>query len=330
MLPPPGLPYSMRRMFSPDTRNTHIFLYHATFSQVPEELSKGLHNVAPDVLEQQVRFMLGHFDCLTVDELLALPREKAEGKFAVTFDDAYKCVMEESTDRLLALGVPFTVFVNTATMQGKPFWRDKVRLLMSRDLVKDFLAQLPDGHPLKTISPKKFYKASKSPEINSREVDARMDEFLQRMGIALPKAAHCVEHPEQLPRHKLISYGNHSHSHYVLSSLSPADQRQDIGTDRDILLRHDLHQSQIFSVPFGEERDFTPDTTDILVELGYKGFVYSRNRLNPAGHGNGQMVKGRTTGGLPGMERYKVPDSLAGLQEHIRELEKDTQLTERA
>ncbi len=303
-------------MHIPDTRHTHILLYHAAFAQVPPELSEGLHNVAPDVIEEQVRFMLRHFDCVALDDLLG-PKagEKGRGKFAITFDDAYQCVMGQAADRLLAMEVPFTVFVNTVTLQGKPFWRDKVRLLMAQGLVGDFLDWLPRDHVLKKIPADAFYRASKSKGVNSRNVDASMDAFFKHKGIPLPKAAHCVVQAENLRRHPLVSYGNHSHSHYVLASLSPEQQRQDIDRARQHLEDIGLHHSRIFSVPFGEENDFTPETVNLLGELGYRGFVYSRNRLNT---GCGPALKH----GLAALERYKAPDSLDGLGKHIKRLER--------
>jgi peptidoglycan/xylan/chitin deacetylase (PgdA/CDA1 family) len=319
---------AMHSQTTPDRRYTHIFLYHATFTQVPDELSEGLHNVAPDELYRQVRFMLEYFDCVSVDALLG--EENVEGKFAITFDDAYQCVMDESVERLLDLGVPFTVFVNTCTLLGRPFWRDKVRLLMSRGLVKDFLDRLPNNHGLKGLDAKRFYRASKTPEMNSQDVNTALDEYFACRGIALPGAAHCVQHPESLMRHELISYGNHSHSHYVLSSLAEAQQRQEIDTAREMLQELDLHQSRIFSIPFGEPKDFTPATVDLLRELGYEGFVYSRDRLHKEWHESAHAATSEEKDenslsalGLKGLERYKVPETLEGLQRHIRRLEHD-------
>lgn len=64
-----------------------------------------------------------------------------------------------------------------------------------------------------------FYFYTKDPRNNSRTVDCELQEFLRAFpGVPLPEQ-NCIDDERLLVRHPLISYGSHSHRHYVPSSL---------------------------------------------------------------------------------------------------------------
>lgn len=281
-------------------------LYHATYAQVPDALASGLHNVAPAQLRLQLRWLREHFDVVPLDDLLD---DYAPGKAAVTFDDGYMCVFDETLPLLRELDIPATVFVNGFALEGRIFWRDKVRAVLSAGLhagFADFAARRA-GLAL-PASAKGVYRATKAPDgPSSRVVEALLDEFLKGREELLPETdccapAHC------LPRDPLLTYGNHSRNHYVLSTLSPDEQREEIAGMQRTLQSMDLPLSSVFSIPFGGDADFDAHTLAILKEEGLHAAL-SRNRI-----GGPEPV---VLGGVRAVERFMAPPDLHSFEQMV-------------
>jgi len=253
-----------------------VLLHHATYASVPDGIKKGLHNVTPQVLHRQLELLKRYFKFLPLDEYAEAT--DLRGLAALTFDDAYKCVFGEALPVLEALEIPAAVFINTCSFAGRVLWRDKVRYVLNHGLEEEW-HKFTGGRF--RHGGKGAYKVTKHPSNNSREVERFLDEFLASRDIMVPRQLCCIESADALPRHPLITYGNHSRNHYVLSSLSPEEQRQEIEQAHRLLAGIEgLRHSSIFSLPFGGPGTFDTHTVAILKEMGYKGYLLSWNRLN--------------------------------------------------
>jgi peptidoglycan/xylan/chitin deacetylase (PgdA/CDA1 family) len=255
---------------------TPVLLYHTTFQELPQELAAKVHNVRPEIMADQLSYLKRRLRFVCIDELIS--SRSPRGLAAITFDDGYKCVIDLVADLLISLEIPFTIFVNSCTMEHKVFWRDKVRYIMSRGLVEECEQSLSRTRLIKGRS---FYRYTKDPINDSRTVDEELDRFLAEKGVALAPGHHAFDNPRYFLKHPLVSYGNHSHHHYVLSSLPRDAQHQEIL--RTKLFLQSLHGTQIsdvFSIPFGDVNDFNEDTLGILADLQYRGALLSRQRFN--------------------------------------------------
>ncbi len=257
----------------------HVLLYHSTFSVVPGEIRRNLHNVTPEVLSQQLAWLKKYFDIVDVDELFG-ENIDVTGKVAITFDDAYQSVFSEALPIVEALDIPCTIFLNGASLSGKPFWRDKSRYLINQSLVDDFLTFCPSYAETHNLTTDNFYRASKLPRVNSAEFDGVVDEYMTNKGIQPNAVEYCVNNRQMLRDHPLITYGNHTYRHYVLSSLSDEQQEHEIGDNHRMLNELGLKVSRVFSIPFGGDADLNEATTRILDQYGYEGFLYSRGAIN--------------------------------------------------
>lgn len=292
------------RMLNPLAANfvSPICLYHATFDNVPHGMEQGLHNVAPDNLIAQVRWIKRHFDIVPIDDWFA--SEDRRGKAAITFDDGYRSCLQQTIPRLIDEGVPSTVFLCSGTFSGDIFWRDKVRLLLNAGLIDDFLGSAGDITDVeRSILALDFYRGSKDPRIDSEKIDTLIDSFFSRHELTPKLEAFrlCAENVVDLPDHPLVTYGNHTHRHYVLSSLDEARQRQQISQTEEFLKKAGVRRSRIFSVPFGGLRDFDDTTLRICQDLGFNGVLLSRQRLN-------WNRKEHLASSLGFGERFLVPD----------------------
>lgn len=252
-----------------------VLLYHAAFEAPPAVMASGLHNVRPTVIDAQLRHLSRHFDFVDVDSFAGMSDPR--GHAAVTFDDGYRSVFEYALPVFESLGIPFTVYLNGTNFEGGGFWRDKVRFIGNMGWISEFESFM---RGIAVPAGQRFYRYTKLPEVNSRTMDAELDRFLEFKGATdrLPRL--CVSDRGELPRHPLVSYGNHGHHHYVLSSLDPDDQVAEIERTRDLLETLEGRRiSRLFSIPFGEARDVDRAACEALHTAGYHTMLMSRNRI---------------------------------------------------
>ncbi len=256
-----------------------ILLYHGVWAEPPSALAGGLHNVSPEQLAEQLEVIKQIFTIVTVDEFAQA--KNRTGLAAVSFDDGYQCVIDEGLPVFESLEIPFTVYVNGSSFAGQTFWRDKVRFIADRNLTGEFEAQMND---IRVTGKGRFYRYTKDPVNNSRHVVDELDRFLQQQNLADElrlEHQYCFDAPGWLISHPLVTFGNHSQSHYVMASLSETEQREEIlGTATLLDSVAGLNRSTLFSIPFGESRDYNAETAVAARDCGYTGMLLSRGRAH--------------------------------------------------
>ena len=258
----------IRNKFNP------IFLYHSIGSN--SNFNESIDHVNLNTLENQLRNVQKYWKFVTIDDYVSTKNKK--GLACLTIDDGYKNVIEESLKIFEELKIPITIFINSSTFQGKIFWRDKVRYLIENKLVKEFIEKsqlFNDDHI------EKFYSVSKNPKFNSKEVEKELDKFFLDKNLQVNSSHNfCFDDTKYLINHPLVSYGNHSSNHYVMSSLSKEQQFKDVLECKNFLKSFNINKSNIFCIPFGGRHSFNEDTKSVLEELNYKALLLSENKLN--------------------------------------------------
>ncbi len=149
---------------------------------------------------------------------------------------------------------------------------------MANDLVAELESR---AGPLHRRNGDTFYRYSKHPRNDSSRVAALVDRFFTERSIDSAAINYCIDEQRYFVRHPLLAYGNHSHAHFVLSSLSRHAQSEQIVATHELLAAQPgIALSRWFAVPFGEERDFDKHTVDIVRDLGYAGLLLSRGRAH--------------------------------------------------
>ena len=296
--------------------SSHILLYHATNKNIPKNLKKSLHNVNPEILYRQIKWLKNYFDIVSLDSLFDDDANKL-GKLAITFDDAYKSVFLETLPLLKTLNVPCTIFINGASINKKIFWRDKIRYLINCNLTDDFISLNQNFCKNKNITKKNFYTKTKNSKCNSKQIDILLDKFFKFKKISINKLRSTIISKDQLKKDPLITYGNHTYNHYVLSSLTKEEQETEILRNQKILKNLDINYSKVFSVPFGRSNDINNDTIDLIKKYNYKAFLYSDNKINLVPLN--KKIENRSFSLLSG-ERYMVQPSFNLFQKHLFKL----------
>ncbi len=256
------------------SQNGIILLYHSIADSTAVTLQRTLHNVHPQSLQKHLEQVSEFFRFVSLKEFSHADQKL--GLAAITFDDGYKNVLQNGLPVLEKFNYPFTLFLNPVTFDHHWNWRDKVRYLIHHDLIDDF-----EQHYQCDYKQGRFYRYSKHPNNNSAELDHALDRFLLNHQIDI-----YPEYPYLLKRdlidHSLITYGNHSFNHYVLTSLSSKQQKYEIETAKNILSGFpELKVSNSFSVPFGGANDISAQTVAIVESLGYTELLMSRQQLQP-------------------------------------------------
>jgi len=281
---------------------TPVLLFHSVGSVRPGDFQRGLDHFYPDQFSEIISSVSQYFTIRPIDELVA--RGMPKGAAAITFDDAYSNVLSEALPILERFEVPATVFVNGATLKGKVLWRDKIRAIINSGLSAKFYEFcLESGVDLGDGSEVSVYRQSKSPFIKSTIIEKLCDSFLSAQQSSSSLGNYCVSASGSLVAHPLLSYGNHTENHYVLSSLSYDEQVAEIQRTHDVLEDTGLTLSRVLSIPFGGSADFNAQTLKIANEFGYHGVLLSRNQLN-IGRASGEPLIERFI-----LEKHSKPQS---------------------
>jgi len=286
-------------------------LYHSTFASPPPLLGDALHNVSPEDLFRQLETLSRSFHFVSVDEYCTA--RDLKGLATITADDGYQCVLDEAFGVFEALQIPLAIFVNRSFMETQLFWRDKVRCIMERGRVEAFETRFARAFQRDPGQP--FYRYTKDPRNNSIRVVEMLDAFLEDEPAIDEYTQYYTQLGQGLKVHPLVSYGSHSVNHYVLSSLSEDEQWREIDENcRFLKTLPGVHQTRVFSIPFGGNRDYNDATSRLVADAGHSAMLLSRGAVqrNDACH----------DGLLPMVDRVmprdaEVPAFLADLQTRL-------------
>lgn len=290
---------------------TPILIYHSVESKSEHKsTSKNIHNVSPKSFKNQIRVLKKNYEVVFVDKILKRVKKgkSVNGFAAVTFDDGYKSVLKNALPVLKNLNIPATLYLSTKLVIENSFWRDKIRFIVNTERTDDFLAWLSKKDIMPDGLEEDLYWRSKDPDtISSKLMEKMTSQFLQSV---IDKkvsfdSIYVDEKEINNIKSKLVRIGNHTHSHYVLSSLNREEQKKEVKKTERMLKKYDVKKSKVLSIPFGGSHTFNEDTKDVCIELGYEGILAS------SGVNISSAVDGHTSENsrLPKLTRFMPSDN---------------------
>lgn len=294
---------------------SQILLYHSCYRNIPPQLNFNLHNVNPDVMYEQLKWYKKNYQIVSLNEWFESKNKK--NLAAVTFDDAYVSVFEEGLQILDTLDIPATIYIIAGNLEGKIFWRDKIRYIYTLHLENQFKEYIFNKYNITGIN-ESLYDISKNKNfiklLPNRLFNDELDIFIKINGYQKGLVNHCINQPDQLIKHPLITYGNHSYSHYILSTLSKSEQEKDLMKSHQLIKECTLDKYvQYFSTPFGGYDTFNFDTLNILKNLGIKGMLLSKMMI----HDSKILPQ---YNGISFANRFMVPESQKEFNENISKM----------
>ena len=231
--------------------NATILMYHRVTDEARSPLV-----VSPERFKRQLAYLGEHYQVVPLRDLVARLRVDTPltaPLAALTFDDGYRDNLTIAAPILCAFGMSATLFFAPGPQElGRPFWWDLLDAIGMTDagaLTRLKELPYPEFQELMTetiaeLRPKRVTELVKRLYLNWDEVRAWVD---QGMGIG----AHTLTHP-------------------ILSKLTVEQARWEICQSRAVIERQVGKAIDLFSYPNGRAEDFTPATTTLLQEEGFR------------------------------------------------------------
>lgn len=273
------------------------------------------HLVSTATFRDQLRWLKRRYEIVPLRSIPSLTPRTLRPYLAISFDDGYRCALEEAYPILEQERVPATLFLCPSVLDNRGLlWRDKVRYLISHGLHAKFIAfleSLPDRrYRFNSLTPDTFYAWSKRPEaIGDMSIQRDLDAFFTGEGISAADLAGryrlfmAVQDVEPRP---FLDFGNHSWSHPLMTALPFEEQRAEIDRANQFFIERGV-ESVGFALPFSPYNHLT---LEACASLGVTMIFNIGRRSNPVRVSSAQD-------GPRVLHRRLAPEKPAALQEII-------------
>jgi peptidoglycan/xylan/chitin deacetylase (PgdA/CDA1 family) len=255
----PLLAWTARSFFR---RRVNVVFYHGVWRPGDARL-RLFGGVDLDRFAADLRVLKRHFRVVGLERILREPPDDGDGRplAAVTFDDGFDLTGGGATDAMDEMGIPATVFVNTACASYEaPTWQHRfsaIRALRGDEAYLHALNRVLERTGLPPVS-----RPDEQVRVTRAWPSTRKDEYAREVWEAcdMPAAAELLaEHRPYLDWDGLRDWmrrghgvGAHTRSHPFCSRLDPADFEPELvapaGEIRSRLGLRDLP----FAYPFGD------------------------------------------------------------------------------
>ncbi len=182
---------------------------------------------------------------------------------ALTFDDCYEDLESYAFPALRELRLAATMFPATRYVSKRePFWWEAVRSLEYSRLHMEIALDLwggSKGHITSIIDD----WCSVLKRLPPLQRDARLAE----LGFAL-EGLGSLDWPQLRDRPPEVTLGCHTHTHTVLSSLTPIDVVAELTMSSDLLFTETGNRPKVIAYPNGQPGDFSPTHESFFTDVG--------------------------------------------------------------
>jgi len=210
----------------------------------------------------------------------------------ITFDDGYLDNYSVAFPILRSHGVQAVFFLPTAFIgTGKLPWWDIIAYIIKRSVKGRIHLEYP--------APRDFDLAADGGKRVSMEIlrlfthptvkdpERFLVDLERECEVLRPEAEaeRCFlnwDEARDMQQHGM-DFGSHTHSHEILTKLSPERQREEVRYSREILERELNRQVDVLAYPVGLKHCFSSDTVSALEQTGYRGAFSFYGGSNRAG-----------------------------------------------
>jgi peptidoglycan/xylan/chitin deacetylase (PgdA/CDA1 family) len=209
----------------------------------------------------------------------------------VTFDDAFRSTFDVAFPILQRFKIPATVFIPTAFVDSADcLWFCKVNRAVGAT-TKDSVTWAGEHYDLSSTTA----RAAASARIQAclkRYPQRQLLEQLRTLSAALeqevgtpvardsPYAVLDVYAIEQMAASGLVEFGAHTHTHAILSLLSPEERAQEIRESVTRVRGLTARTCAIFAYPNGRRQDYDETVVEVLRGVGVRAAVTTVPGLN--------------------------------------------------
>ncbi len=274
----------LRRRYN--DRCINIITYHRIAKPAGNFLDEVIPTHDPKVFEAQIDYLAAHYKPLRLSELVSnLERgESVNNAVVLTFDDGYADSINRAMPILFRRRIPMTIFPVTSVIgNDELLWQHKLAWLTANGheqlITNAFKAlgypQQAEGESIAHFARRCFRRdtteilesALQSAGQTGRDLAASLRPYIEREDVANAE-------PE------FVEFGNHTHTHPILSSLSAEAQRDEISHAADILSSLIGYPPVSLAYPFGLKNHYNDDSREIARQTGHRATLDMRRRFN--------------------------------------------------
>lgn len=231
--------------------NATILMYHRVTDEVRSPLA-----VSPERFKRQLAYLCDHYQVVPLRDLVARLRVETPltaPLAAITFDDGYRDNLTIAAPILRQFGASATLFFAPGPQElGRPFWWDLMDAIgMTDEKVLAKLKELPYVEFQEMMT-----------EAIAELRPQRVTEIVKRLYLTWDEVREWVGQG--------FGLGAHTLTHPILSRLTAEQARWEIWQSQVVTERQVGKAIDLFSYPNGRAEDFTPETTAILADEGFR------------------------------------------------------------
>jgi peptidoglycan/xylan/chitin deacetylase (PgdA/CDA1 family) len=265
----------------PQRRGLIILNYHRIGNADETLFDSGVFSATAEQFDSHIAYLKRRFHMATLEEVFAMMNGDAPDGTSVliTFDDGYRDNYTRAFPILRSHGVQAVFFLPTAFVgTGRLPWWDVIAYIVKQSSKERIQLEYPEpvnfdlrGDGRRRVS-MQVLRLFRQPAVKDPE---RFIKELERVcGVSHPKGGveHCFldwSEAREMQQNGM-AFGSHTHSHEILTKLSPERQREEARHSREIL-EHELNRRvDILAYPVGLKNCFTAETISILAQENYR------------------------------------------------------------
>lgn len=295
--------------------------YHRIGDGESSEYDGGVYSATVDEFDAQLSHLKKRYTVLTPDEVLNIVTGKAAARSGVvlTFDDGYLDNYVEAFPVLKKHGLSAMFFLPTSYV-GTGFvpWWDRIAYVVKRAKRKVIRLSYPRqvefdvehlGSDMACLQVLRLYRdaATTDPDRFERELQQACDQECPTFA-ATPRFLNW-DHAREMLRAGM-SFGSHTHTHQILSKLTPEAQLAEVQTSRDIMQRELQIPVDVLAYPVGTRHTFSDVTVNALRKTGYRAAFSHYGGGNRGGEINAFDIRRESVGGAS-YSRFRLQTALS-------------------
>jgi peptidoglycan/xylan/chitin deacetylase (PgdA/CDA1 family) len=276
-------------------RSLAVLAYHRVGSRSRARFDHSVYTADADQLEEHIRHFQQHCRLVGVRQAMAIAagREHCDRMAVlITFDDGYLDNYQVAFPVLRAHGVPAVFFaVSSFAAGGVIPWWDRIAWTVKSARVERFSLDGAGG-------PACFDLRKTSREEVSDAVLRIFKTRRQALEPFLQELESCCQPEPIVPGGEMflswsqaremvaggMTVGAHTHTHPILSNLSPEEQAGELALSKQILERELGAGVDVMAYPVGGPDDFNAATARAAEACGYQAAFSCHGGLNRSGH----------------------------------------------
>lgn len=277
----------LRRRHNEDCVN--IVAYHSIASDDSLFTRGTTLRHTPSELERHMDYLVDHYRPVSLRTAVdALARgESLRRAVVITIDDGLADSLRHAMPILVRRRIPMTVFAVTSVIGNKDLqWQHKLTWLVQSGLGPKVKAAMEtEGYPpaKSDQSVEEYARHNFRPDLP--DILEAIVEATGTTGVELAARMRPYLEPEEMAEadSELVEFGNHTHTHAILSALDADAQRVEMEQARDIIQSIVGRPPFALAYPFGLKRHYNIDSTRLAAETGHRAALDARRRINRVG-----------------------------------------------